>query len=123
MPTSKKVGGGALACRLGCNARGGDDPRHDVFCPIVVESFHLGQVGDRETSTLLYCLPTCMGDTVTHAVWHYVLCRSVACISHRWNVASRAVAHTVLVSEFRGLVTRALGLRAQCVRDQVLGWR
>lgn len=44
---------------------------------------------------------------MTHVVWHYVVSRAVASISHRWSVAAPHAAHTVLVSEFRGLLTRA----------------
>lgn len=65
--------------------------------------------------TLLHCLPTRDADMVTHAVWHYVVARAVAYISHRWGIAAQHAATTVLCSEFRGLLTRAPRMPAHCV--------
>lgn len=52
---------------------------------------------------LLYCLPADRADMPTHVVWHCVVSRAVASITHRWNVMAPQAAHTLLVSEFRGV--------------------
>lgn len=71
--------------------------------------------------TSLHCLPKVMADTVTHAVWHYTVCRSVACISRRRSVATQTVAHTVFVSELRRLLMRLVGQRSS--GRLFCGWR
>lgn len=67
--------------------------------------------------SFLGCLPTELDDTVKHTVWHYLVARGVASATHRWGFSSQGVAQTLLVSEVRGLLTRAPLLRAHCILE------
>lgn len=78
-----------------------------------------GWVAGKDMRSLLCCLPLDATLTVTHAVWHcVVVARAVLHTKHRWGVASCGTAPDVLLSEFRGLLTRAPAFR----RHVVLLW-
>lgn len=119
--TSRRFGWGAMACRFGCRVVGGDDARHYPIVAAVLNRHGRWRrpvwIARGDMRSLLYCLPPELDDTVNPAVWHYVVARAVASATHRRGFASKGVAHTLLVSECLGHLTRAPRLRAHGIRE------
>lgn len=95
MPTSRKSCLVSTTSRSGCRAIGVGDRRQYFFCPVVAELFHRhddwrrpGSIAGGDMCSLLLCLLTEPHDTVSHAVWHHMVARGVACTTHRHGVAS-----------------------------------
>lgn len=117
MPPSRRFGAGADVCRFGCQAMGGDDVRHYLFCPSLAAGFahrstlrRPGWLAGGDLRSLLFCFPLDATMTITHAVWHCAAARAVMHLRHRWGVASCSKAQEVLFSELRGLLARAPAL-------------
>lgn len=115
MPTSKRFGGGARACRFGCRAVGGDDARHYLLWPCS------GRRLPPSVGIMLPAVDRWRGhafasvlspDGGTDDGRSCMLCGTKLYVgrwsaSHRWSYAAPDVAHTVLINEVRGLLTRA----------------
>lgn len=86
-PTSRRMGGGAVSCRFGCMAVGGDDVRQYLRCPIVcacAQRYRAATPCWAITGQLrlaLGVLPTTRRQTLADAVWTY-LAYALFCGTH-----------------------------------------